>query len=140
MITIKRILVAYDTSEPATRAFEVGADLAAKYAAELIVLSVARPPEPPVVGEAEAVLENAREYYERHFAKLSEICAANGVKARFEVRVGHPAEQIIHTAHEEGADAIIMGHRGKSFIKRWLLGSISKRVITYAPCTVCVVR
>ncbi len=140
MIEIKKILVAYDTSEPATRAFEAAADLAQKYSAELVVLSVARPPEPPEVVEAEAVLENAEEYYEQHFPKLREIAAAAGVTPRFEVRVGHPAEQIIHVAEEESASIIIMGHRGKSFVKRWLLGSISRRVISYAHCTVCIVR
>jgi len=36
---------------------------------------------------------------------------------------------------------IVMGHRGKSsFIDRWLLGSISKRVLSYATCTVTIVR
>jgi nucleotide-binding universal stress UspA family protein len=140
MLDLKKILVAYDTSEPAQRAFEAGVDLAQKYAADLIVLSVARPPEPPEMVEAEAALESAQDYYEKHFMKLRETAAAAGVKARFEVRVGHPAEQIIHMANEEKAQAIIMGHRGKSFIKRWLLGSVSKRVISYAHCTVCVVR
>jgi nucleotide-binding universal stress UspA family protein len=35
---------------------------------------------------------------------------------------------------------IVMGHRGKSRLQRWLLGSVSKRVLSYAPCTVTVVR
>ena len=140
MLNLKKILVAYDTSEPAQRAFEAGVDLAQKYSADLIVLSVARPPEPPGMVETEAVLENAQEYYEKQFIKLRETAATAGVKARFEVRVGHPAEQIIHMAHEEGVNAILMGHRGHGFIKRWLLGSISKRVITYAHCSVVIVR
>ena len=140
MLDLKKILVAYDTSEPAQRAFEAGVDLAQKYSADLIVLSVARPPEPPGMVETEAVLENAQEYYEQRFIKLREMTDAAGVKARFEVRVGHPAEQIIHMAHEEGVNVIVMGHRGHSFIKRWLLGSISKRVISYAHCSVVIVR
>jgi nucleotide-binding universal stress UspA family protein len=35
---------------------------------------------------------------------------------------------------------IVMGHRGKSMLQRWLLGSVSKRVLSYAPCSVTIVR
>jgi len=54
--------------------------------------------------------------------------------------VGHPAGPIVHQAAEREADMIVMGHRGKSRFQRWLLGSVSKRVLSYAPCTVTVVR
>jgi nucleotide-binding universal stress UspA family protein len=137
---IKKLLVAYDTSKQAERAFDFALDLAGKYSAEVIVLSVATPPEPPVVVETEAVLENAKEYFEKAFAKLKEKAAAMEIRPRFEVLVGHAAEQIIHMANEEKVDMIVMGHRGKSFMQRWLLGSVSKRVLSYASCTVSVVR
>ena len=35
---------------------------------------------------------------------------------------------------------IVMGHRGKSMIEKWLLGSVSKRVLSYGPCKVLIVR
>ncbi len=140
MFELRKALVAYDASGPAERAFEAGLDLARRYGAELIVLSVARPPEPPEIVETEASLDSAREYYESCFAKLREAVSAAGVQARFLARVGHPADLIIRVAAEEGVDMIVMGHRGKGFIERWLLGSISKRVATYATCTVCIVR
>jgi len=63
-----------------------------------------------------------------------------GVQPRFEIKVGHPAEQIVHFAEEAGADTIVMGHRGENLLQRWLLGSVAKRVISYAHCTVVVVR
>lgn len=137
---IQRILVAYDTSEQSFKAFELGLDLAQRYSAELIVLSVARPPEPPQEVEAEAFIERTTEYFESHFAKLREVAAGKGLTPRFEVRIGHPADQIIHMANQEAVDMIVMGHRGKSMIQRWLLGSISKRVLSYAHCAVSIVR
>jgi len=135
-----KILVAYDTSEPAGRAFDLSIDLARKYSAELIVLSVIRPPEPPEMVETEAILENGRAFYEEHFVKLREIIADSEVKPRFKVLVGHPAEKIINYANHEAVDVIIMGHRGKSLLKRWLMGSMSKRVVSYAHCSVLIVR
>jgi nucleotide-binding universal stress UspA family protein len=137
---IRKVLVAYDTSKQADKAFDFALDLAGRYSAEVIVLSVATLPEPPVMVETEAVLENAREYFEKTFAKLKEKAGACGISPRFEVLVGHPADQIVHLANQEGVDMIVMGHRGKSFMQRWLLGSVSKRVLSYAPCTVSIVR
>jgi nucleotide-binding universal stress UspA family protein len=137
---IQKILVAYDTSEQALKAFELGLDLAQRYSAELIVLSVARPPEPPQEVETEAFIERTTEYFESHFVGLREIARQADLSPRFEVRVGHPADQIIHLANQESVDMIVMGHRGKTMIQRWLLGSISKRVLSYAHCAVTIVR
>jgi nucleotide-binding universal stress UspA family protein len=137
---MNKLLVAFDGSQQSKRAFEMGLDLAAKYKAGLVVISVAVTPEPPVAVEMEAVLESATEYYEAHFKQMKEQAGALGIEAKFEVKIGHPAEQIVHVADEERADAIVMGHRGESFFQKWLLGSVAKRVITYAHCTVIVVR
>lgn len=137
---MNKLLVAFDGSKQAQKAFEMALDIATKYSAKLMVLSVARPPEPPVAVEMEAVLESATEHYEEHFKRMKELVQALGIEAKFEVRVGHPAEQIVHVANEERADAIVMGHRGESFLQRWLLGSVAKRVLSYAHCTVIVVR
>lgn len=137
---IKKILVAYDTSDQSEKAFDFASDMAGKYKAELTVLSVTRPPEPPESVETEAVLEEGSHIYKTAFAKLKKKLAQSGLQAKFEIQVGHPAEKIIQEAAAIKADVIVMGHRGKSFVERWLLGSISKRVISYAHCTVIVVR
>jgi len=86
------------------------------------------------------VLETAAEYYWGHFKRLSEQSAALGIEAVFQVKVGHPAEQIVQMAKVEQADAIVMGHRGETLLQRWLLGSVAKRVLSYAHCTVIIVR
>ena len=137
---IKKILVAYDGSESAGKAFSFALDLAKRYAAALTVLSVALLPEPPEDVETEAVLESAKERYEKLFAALKQKAGEEGVAPHFEIVAGHPAERIIYFAEQNGVDLIVMGHRGKTFIERWLLGSVSKRVISYARCSVTVVR
>ena len=137
---VAKILVAYDGSSQSQRAFDFGMDMAAKYRAAVNVLSIARPPEPPVNVEVQAVLEQATEYFEHHFARMKAQAEAAGIPAVFEVRVGHPAEQIVHQADQIGADAIVMGHRGESLFQKWLLGSVAKRGLSYAACTVIVVR
>ena len=56
---VSKILVAYDGSQQSDKAFAMALDMALHYSAKVMVLSVARPPEPPVAVEMEAVLETA---------------------------------------------------------------------------------
>ncbi len=137
---MNHILVAYDGSKPAEHAFAFGLTLAAKFDATLHVMAVARPPELAEDVETEAIIEGAREAYLQQFGPLQAQAAKSGVKASFVVTIGHPAEQIVHYAETHGIDHIVLGHRGKSFFARWLLGSVSKQVMHYAHCTTTVVR
>lgn len=137
---IRKILAAYDGSESADKAYAYALDLAKRYNAELQVLAVARPPEPPEDIETEAILENAETHFEQQFATMKQRAASEGIRAEFKVAAGHPAEQIIYHADEGKADLIVMGHRGKGFFERMLLGSISKHVVHYANCAVLIVR
>lgn len=140
MLVLKRFLLAYDGSPNAKRAFDYALELAKAFDAEILLLSVARPPEPATLVETKALLDAATEQFESDFQKLREAADAAGVKFNATVAVGHPAEQIVHHAAEFKCDLIVMGHRGKSIVQRWLLGSVSKRVLSYAPCSVLVVR
>lgn len=137
---IKKIIVAYDGSMQSEKAYDFAIDLAQKYSAQIVVVSVARPPEPPVAVETQAVLDSATEYYNNRFQQLYEKASAFGIEPRLEVRVGHPAEQIVHEAIQESADMIVMGHRGGSFLQKWLLGSVARRVLSYAHCPVLIIR
>ena len=137
---IRSILVAYDGSDPAGKAFTFALDLAKKYQASLVVLAVSKPPDFAEDVETEAILENSKNHYRDLLSNLKPKAQAEGVNADFEVAVGHPAEQIIHHAEKINADLIVMGHRGKSFFERLRLGSVSRQVIHYANCAVTVVR
>jgi nucleotide-binding universal stress UspA family protein len=137
---ITKIVLAYDGSESADKACSFALDLASKYSAELFVVSVARPPEPADDVETEAILENAQNHYGKLFEVIKKKAGKDGINARFEVVVGHPAEQIVRFAEKQQSELIVMGHRGKTLFKRWLLGSVAKRVLSYAHCPVLVIR
>jgi nucleotide-binding universal stress UspA family protein len=136
----RKILVGYDGSEAARKAFDTALELAAKDGAELYVLSVARLPDVADDVETEAVIENSRNHHRRMLAELKSAVAAKGVKVHYEVAAGHPAEQIIYDADRHGVDLIVVGHRGRSKFARLLLGSVSKQVVQYADRPVLVVR
>jgi nucleotide-binding universal stress UspA family protein len=133
-----KLLIAYDGSDSAKAAFKVAIDLAEKYSAELHVLAVARPPEFGSEVETEAIIEGSRRHYAHQLQQLK--TQVGSLTARFEVIVGHPAESIVLYAEDHGIDHIVVGHRGHSLFERWLLGSVARQVIAYAPCSVTVVR
>jgi nucleotide-binding universal stress UspA family protein len=137
---IRKILLAYDGSEPAAKAFRFSADLAKRYGAELHVLTVAQSPDFGEEVETKAVIEHSRNYHESLLKALRHRAAHDGIQARFELQVGHVAQQILDHAANEGVDLIVLGHRGRGLMDRWRLGSVSHRVISYADCAVTVVR
>jgi nucleotide-binding universal stress UspA family protein len=136
----KRILIAYDGSPYAKRAFDIGLETARLHKAEVLVLSIVQIPEPAMIYESTALLDEAQEHYDKDFAALHAAAKEAGVALRALIVAGHVADQIVQHATEDSADLIVMGHRGKSLIERWLLGSVSKRVVSYADCSVLIVR
>jgi nucleotide-binding universal stress UspA family protein len=87
-----------------------------------------------------AVLDDAREHYEEGFKKIVEKAKGHNLEIATDIVVGHPAEQIVHRAEQDKVDLIILGRRGMSLFEKWLLGSVSERVLRYAHCPVMVVR
>lgn len=136
----KKILVAFDGSEPAKKAFDLALDLAGKYDAALCILAIARPPEFGEEVETEAVVNNSRKHLQHALKSLREKASHAAQTIEFDVLVGHPAERIVIQAEQWGADLIVIGHRGQGLAGRWLLGSVAKQVMHHATCAVLVTR
>jgi nucleotide-binding universal stress UspA family protein len=135
-----KLLVAFDGSDAAAHAFDLALDLAAKYEAAIRVLAVARPPEFGQEVETEAMLENARTQCRHMLEPLRDRTAASGRTVEYLVVVGHPAERVVAEAEQWSADLIVIGHRGRGLVGRWLMGSIAKQVMHHARCAVLVTR
>ncbi len=65
---------------------------------------------------------------------------SSGVTIKTMVTIGNPHPEIVDTAENGDYDLIVMGHRGMNPVKRLFLGSVAKRVIEDAPCSVLIVR
>lgn len=137
---MKRMLVAVDGSQYGLEAVKAAAKLAEERGLKSVtlinvipvVVSTLGPT--PVAAPPEDI--EAWEVFQQPKAILKEA----GIEARLLLRQGDPAYEIVQAAQTGGYDLIVVGHRGLSPIKAFLLGSVSNRVVTHAPCSVLVVR
>jgi nucleotide-binding universal stress UspA family protein len=81
-------------------------------------------------------LKEARKLLEQSVRKLVQA----GFTAEAVCLRGRPAEEIMKIASKHQADLIVMGAKGLGAIARFLLGSVSTRVVQHATCPVLVVR
>lgn len=81
-----------------------------------------------------------REALERVQMKAANRLQQKGQKVEMEIRGGHPSGEIIRVAQAGGFDLVVVGSKGLTGIKRFLLGSVSQKIVKYAPCSVLVVR
>lgn len=140
---LEKILVAFDGSDPSFKAFNYGLEIIKRCSVtkpQIVVVSVVQPPEPADIVELDAVIDSATQHYLAHFRDLENTAKAQQITVVTEVLVGHPADQIIRYAKDNGFDLILVGQMGKSKIESWLLGSVSRRIAAYSHCTVTIVK
>jgi nucleotide-binding universal stress UspA family protein len=65
---------------------------------------------------------------------------AAGIQVEIYAREGDPADAILDVAEEQNADLIIVGNKGMTGAKRFLLGSVPNKVSHHAPCSVMIIR
>ena len=142
-----RIVVGTDGSETAKRAVHEAAELAKQTGASLDVVSAFE----PVAGsrlreerlQAPSDIEHAVNPHEDVNAILAEAerdVGESDVKVRTFARQGEAADAILDVAEEENADLIVVGNKGMTGAKRFLLGSVPNKVSHHAPCSVLIVR
>ncbi|MFZ0389474.1 MAG: universal stress protein [Calditrichia bacterium] len=122
---IKKILIAYDGSNNASRALTFGAHFAETMKIPLVVLTVSAEEK-----EGDRILEEAREYLQPY--RLSELSFHNVT--------GEAAAQIVKAAEKENADLIVMGSYGHSRIREAILGSNTVQVMRNADVPVLLAR
>ena len=83
---------------------------------------------------------NAREDVEATLAEVVAQAAARDVACSPHSRQGDPADAILDVAEETSADLIVVGNKGMTGAKRFLLGSVPNKVSHHAPCSVLIIR
>jgi nucleotide-binding universal stress UspA family protein len=137
---MKRILVGVDGSKYSLEAVKAAAKLAAERNIESVTLVHVIPVVVSTMGPSVVAAPPEDIEAWEMFEKPKAILKKAGVATRLLLREGDPAYEIIEIAKTEGYDLIVIGHRGLSPILAFLIGSVSNRIVSHAPCSVLVVR
>jgi nucleotide-binding universal stress UspA family protein len=71
---------------------------------------------------------------------LADLLAGCGIGKEGTIEEGEPHDEILSAAREKDADLIVMGARGRSFVKGMLIGSVTDAVLKSSPCPVLVIH
>jgi nucleotide-binding universal stress UspA family protein len=143
----KRIVVGTDGSDTASVAVQHATELARTTGAKLDVVSAFEPvPQDRLRNESQQVPGDIahgvgpREDVNVHLEAAAGQAKEVGVEASTHAREGDPADAILDVAEETGADLIVVGNKGMTGARRFLLGSVPNKISHHAPCGVYIVR
>ena len=143
----KSIVVGTDGSDTATQAVREAVDLAKAVGAKLELVSAYEPvSNQRLQSERRDAPEdvqwsiNPKEDVEATLTDAALIAETAGVAVETFARRGDPADAILDVAEESEADLIIVGNKGMTGAKRFLLGSVPNKVSHHAPCSVLIIR
>jgi nucleotide-binding universal stress UspA family protein len=141
------IVVGTDGSETAQQAVLQAVELAQRLGATLRIVSAYEPvPAGRLREEAQQAprdlqwMINPRDDVDATLRRAAEAAREGGVAAETYARQGDPADAILDVAEEQGADLIVVGNKGMTGARRFLLGSVPNRVSHHAPCSVLIIR
>jgi len=158
---LKRVLFTVDGSEQSNNMIDCMGDFPFPDGVEFDVLHVA----PPIPSEQEIVQywpsgldvsftvpvdeirqqieERAKEeeaFGKKVLLEARETLLEHGIKAQISFMRGDGATEIIEYAKDRRTDLIVSGGRGFGPVRSWILGSVSRKLLHYAPCSVMVVK
>lgn len=141
-VTLKRILVPVDFSEPSINAVPYALAFAKQFKAQLVLVHIVE----QVVYPGDWMIppfptgDFASESREQLMAKLRSTCTEKAGKVTPIVRFGRAWQEIIEVAREQKCDMIIMATHGYTGLRHVLLGSVAEKIVRHAPCPVLTVR
>ena len=146
MLQIKRILCPIDFSDASRHALTHAVTMARWYGAALTAIhvrSAAVFPNPPIIMAAapDTLVPGLTDQpaLESQLSQWIEPARAAGVEADTMVLSGSPAAIILDSARTLPADLVVMGSHGRAGVERWMLGSVTEKVVRQAACPVMTV-
>ena len=143
----KTIVVGTDGSETASKAVAEAVGLAKAVGAKVLVVSAYEPVSDARLREEGRQVPadmqwmvNPREDVDSTLQDAAGGAEDAGVEIETFARQGDPADAILDVAEEQGADLIVVGNKGMTGAKRFLLGSVPNKVSHHAPCSVLIIR
>jgi nucleotide-binding universal stress UspA family protein len=144
---VSKLLIPLDGSELSARALDTALAIARKEQAEVKLLRVLdKPwrihnnPQANVQELAEQLVQLGKEEARAYFNELAKDARFNDLDVEISIVEGNPASVILDTAVTDESDLIVMSSHGYSGATRWMMGSVSQRVLRHATAPVLVIR
>jgi universal stress protein E len=137
-LNVQHILCPVDHSLTSRRALKNAITMAHRFKADLTVLSVCEIQRSKwFIQEEDRKMENEDrlEEHKKKFDKFLENFNFTGLNWKKEVRKGNPSEEILNTISEKMIDLLVMGTTGKTGLSRWMMGSVTEKVVREVPCS-----
>jgi nucleotide-binding universal stress UspA family protein len=136
---IRSVVVGTDGSGTATEAVHQAAELAAAAGAHVHLVTVVPAGRELTASQIKNLRDN-EQAADNVLSSAAAVFADQGVPYETHHRIGDPADVIVEVAEETGADLIVVGNKGMSGAKRFLLGSVPNKIAHHAPCNVMIVK
>ncbi len=140
--TLRKILMAHDGSKTSNKALRLATEIAVSFGSTLYVLSVV--PELYLTEltdfDRERITEALTEETHKTMEKVRTSLASHSIEHKTLVRQGDPAEVILDTARKMKVNLVVTGSHGRHGASKFLLGSVSSKVLDHAHCPVLVVK
>ena len=143
----RSIVVGTDGSDTATTAVRQAIELARAVGARIELVSAYEPVSDARLREESIVVPkdlhwmiNPREDVLATLEEAAGEIRTADVEVEIFARQGDPADAILDVAEERGSDLIVVGNKGMTGAKRFLLGSVPNKVSHHAPCSVLIIR
>ena len=142
-----RIVVGTDGSDTATEAVRTAVELAKLANARLEIVSAYQPVSQSRLREEGEGISGDVSYAvnpREDVQLVLDRAAGEAKKAKVDVvthpREGDPADAILDVAEENNADLVLVGNKGMTGARRFLLGSVPNKISHHAPCDVWIVK
>jgi nucleotide-binding universal stress UspA family protein len=139
---MKRILVAHDGSKLSDKALKKAIEIASVFDSSITVLSVI--PELYLTElsdlDRQRIMNALTEETKAAMEKVRVSLSSKSIEAKTIIRQGPAAEKILETAQKMKITLLVVGSHGRHGAKKFLLGSVSSKVIDYASCPVLIVK
>jgi nucleotide-binding universal stress UspA family protein len=136
------LLVGYDGSAGSRAALTAALKLARESGARVTVATVQHhlPRYGATVGEVDEERQVEAADARRLANEIQAHADEESLTVATRVAIGHPAQELVKTAKDVGADLIVLGHSGHSAMWDTFLGSVAEKVSRHASCSVLIVR
>jgi nucleotide-binding universal stress UspA family protein len=142
MISLKKILVPVDFSEPSKKAVTFGLTLAGQFNASLILAHIVPESSALLYAIPTQLLDIEKEQHAKAAAEIRNLVPSEYVgKLNLQtiLKIGNVEQELLGIVRDEGIDAVVMGTHGRRNPGRWFIGSVTEHMLRHVPVPVLTV-